>query len=128
MGNNEREGFRGDIENKFPAYRVEGEPAEPFTVHDHEVGTVNAPGLVQEEDTGQGDIAELFAYEPPDQGCVRRKRRAEVVGLEEIDLPSFPAARTALRDQRDVARITPVQDLLDRRFTHHTREMEPFRR
>jgi hypothetical protein len=48
------------------------------------------------------------------------KCRADIVWLEQPDLPSVLTARTTLPDQRDVAVITPVKDLFDRWLAHHT--------
>ena len=110
----------GDIERKFPGHGVEGEPAEPVPVGDHEISPVHPAGLVEEENGRDRDIPELFADEVFDKCHIRRKRRAYVVGLEEFDLPPVCAAGAGPANQRHVTLVAPVEVLFYRRLVYHT--------
>ena len=113
-----RERFGGDIEAGLPGDRVEREPAEPVAMHDDEIGPVDTPGLVQEDDLRNRDLAELFGKEAPDEGHIRCQSGSEVVGLLEPNLPAPGAACACAPDEGDVAAIAPVENLFYRRFTH----------
>jgi len=114
-----RERLGRDIEAELPGDRVEREPAEPVAVHDHEVGTVGAAGLVQEHDVLQGDIAELPGKKAPDEGHIRREGRADVVRLQERDLADSGSAGAGAPDEGDVALVAPVEEFFHCGFAYH---------
>ena len=112
------ERLRGDIEAELPGDRVKHEPAEPVAMHDHKVGPVGTAGLVQEHDSRQGDIAELRGKKAPDKGHIRCQCRADIIWLQERDLPAPGTARAGAPDEGDVAVVAPVENLFYCRFTH----------
>ncbi len=116
-----RERFGGDVEGELPGDRVEREPAEPVAVHDHEVGPVGAAGLVQEHDVRQGNIAELFGEEAPDEGHVRRESGTDVVRLQERYLPDARSAGAGAPDKGYVTLVAPVEDFFYGRFADHVK-------
>ncbi|KAF5049219.1 hypothetical protein DSECCO2_442100 [anaerobic digester metagenome] len=90
-------------------------------MHDHEVGPVGAAGLVQEHDLRQGDVAELFGKQAPYESHIRRKGRADVIGLQEGYLPDSGPAGAGAPDEGDVALVAPVENFLYCRFAYHVR-------
>ena len=74
---------------------------------DHEVCPVHPTGLVEERNGLDGDIAEPFADEPPDERHVGGKRRAYVIRLEEFDLRPLRTAGTCPANKRDIAPVAP---------------------
>ena len=95
-------------------HRVEGEPAEPLPVRDHELVPVRPPGLVQQEHPRDRDLAEAVAHERA-TSVIRRERGAHVGRFEEGDRPPLVAGRAAPAEQGDVVLGAPVEGLLHRR-------------
>ncbi len=118
-----RECFGSDIEAELPRDRVEREPAEPVAVDDHEVRPVGAAGLVQEHDAGGqgGDIAEPFGKKTAYEGRIRCEGRADVVRLQELDLPDPRLAGAGAPDEGDVALVAPVENFFYCRFAVHVK-------
>jgi len=70
---------------------------------------------------GQGHVAELFGKKTAYEGCIRCEGRADVVRLQEFDLPDPRLAGAGAPDEGDVALVAPVEDFFYCRFAVHVK-------
>jgi hypothetical protein len=89
-------------------------------MHYDEISPIYTTGLVQKQDLRKRNFAKAMVHKVRNERNIRCHGRADIVRLEEFDLFTLIAARTPLGDQRDIAVLTPVEDLFYRRFAHHT--------